>query len=137
MKIHEIPGKLTTEWNPEVRAIIDTMTTYRITIEELRITFLEKGLKHAKANNGQAWIVDLRNASGLFHQEQLDLINIEIFPALKKNGIKYFIPIMPENNIFAEETVKKYSSMTGMNGLQMIEVNNVDQAILWLKTYAN
>ncbi len=60
--IFSIPDKLDVHWIKEVRAIVDTWTTYFITLDEFREAVLEKGLKHAKANNGQAYIVDSSKA---------------------------------------------------------------------------
>lgn len=135
MDIYEISNKLKGTWNPEVRAIIDTWTNYMISDEEFRTAVFIKGIPYAKANNGQAWIVDSSKAKGLFRQSHFDIINHEILPAFKKNGIKYFITIKPENSVFTELTVGKYSAMVDSNGLNLIEVSSVEQAILWLKNH--
>ncbi len=136
MKVYEVEGKIRSEWNSEVRAIIDTWTTYMISLEEFKTSVLDNSLLFAKANNGQAWIVDSSQAKGLFSKEQLAFIDKAVFPAFHKAGIKYFITIKPTNSVFTEMTVKQYSALSGPHGVQLVEVSNVDQAIMWLKSNA-
>ena len=136
MKVYEVEGKIRSEWNSEVRAIIDTWTTYMISLDEFKTAVLEKGLSFAKTNHGHAWIVDSSQAKGLFSKEQLEFIDQEVFPAFHNAGIKYFITIKPTNSVFTEMTVKQYSALTGPHGIQLVEVSSVDQAIMWLKSNA-
>ncbi len=51
MKVYEVEGKIRSEWNSEVRAIIDTWTTYMISLEEFKTSVLDISLLFAKANN--------------------------------------------------------------------------------------
>ena len=136
MKIYEIPQKLSVEWNPEVRAIIDTWTTYFVSLDEFRDAVLIKGLNYAKQNKGQAWIVDSSSAKGVFSEEIQKFIETDIFPAFAANGIKYFITINSEVSAMTRFNVKKYSSKVGRFDLQLIELNNIDDAIAWLKESA-
>jgi len=136
MKIYEIPQKLRVDWNSEVRAIIDTWTTYFVSLEEFKKAVLTDGLNHAKANNGQAWIVDSSSAKGVFSQEIQAFIGSDIFPAFAANGIKYFITINSKVSAMTRMNVNTYSAQTGPNGIQLVEVNSVDDAIMWLKENA-
>lgn len=133
MEINEIPGKLHVAWNEEAKAIIDTWTSYSITLEDFREAVLVKGLNHAKANGGVAWIVDSTKAEGVFSKEIQDFIGTDIFPAFSQNGIKYFLTITSQVDALSRMTVKKYSAKTGPNNLQLGEFNSVDDAIMWLK----
>ncbi len=132
-KVFEIKNKLKVTWNPEVRAIVDTWTTYFITLEEFKNSVLVEGLNHAKAHNGQAWIVDSSSAKGVFSQEIQKFIESDIFPAFLENGIKYFITINSKTDPVTRLTVNQYKSTATASGLQMIELNSVKDAVLWLK----
>ncbi len=136
MKIFEIPNMFTVTWNPEVRAIIDTITSYGVTLAQFKEAVMVKGLNHARTNNGQAWIVDSSKATGSFSQEIQAFIASDVFPAFHKNGIKYFITINSQVSALTNLTVKTYKAQTGANGLQLVEVNSVDDAFSWLKNNA-
>ena len=131
--IHNIEGKLTVNWNSEVKAIIDTWTNHFVTLKEFSDSVLIKGLKHAKANGGRAWIVDSSKAKGAFSPEIQKAIGEVIFPAFSQNGIKYFITITPKESAVAKMTVSKYTAKAGPHGLKLLEVNSVNDAIKWLK----
>src|ERR1700688_4980854 len=64
VKIHEIPGTLVVEWNDDVKSMIDTWSSYMITVPQFREAILEKGLGHAKAHGGRAWVMDGTKAQG-------------------------------------------------------------------------
>ena len=133
MKIYEIPKKLTVTWDSETKAIIDTWSTYFISIEEFTTAVMEKGLTHAKQNGGRAWIVDSSKASGVFSQEVQDFISAKVFPASQQNGIKYFITINSTVSAMTRMNVKRYSAAAGPNGLLLIELNSTEDALAWLK----
>lgn len=133
MKIFSLPGNLEVTWNSEVKAIIDTWSNYQISLDDFRDAVLVKGLSHAKKNGGIAWIVDSSKAKGVFSKEIQDFIGSDIFPAFAKNGIKYFITITSKVSAMTKLTVKSYSAKTGPHGLRLIELNNVYDAIDWLK----
>ena len=87
MKIYEIKDKMVGEWNPEVRAMIDTWTNYfNVTLKEYQDTIFGTGINFAKANNAQAWIVDSLNAKGVFGQDIQKYIEEEVFDIFEKNG---------------------------------------------------
>ncbi|KKL05240.1 hypothetical protein LCGC14_2608040, partial [marine sediment metagenome] len=52
-----------------------------------------RGINHAKANEGKAWIVDSHRAKGVFSTEIQEYIASDVFPRFAEIGIKYFIPI--------------------------------------------
>lgn len=136
MQIHSVPGKLDVTWDNSVKAIIDTWTTYAITLDEFKEAVLVKGVNHAKANGGIAWIVDSSQAKGSFSQEIQMFIGTDIFPTFAKIGIKYFITINSQVSAVTKMTVRSYSAKTGPNGLQLVELNSVQDAIMWLKEHA-
>ena len=129
----EIPDKLELSCNEDVNAVITTWTSYTISNDDFKKAILNEGLYHAKQNKCKAWIVDSSKATGLFKKDQLDFIDKEVFPELSKNGIEYFFSIKPEDSLFTELTVKRFTSMTSSHNMKLIEVNNVDEAINWLK----
>lgn len=135
MKVYEIPGKLTVEWNAEVHAIIDTWSSYFTTLEEFKEAVLVKGLNHAKANGGIAWIVDSHTAKGVFSPEIQKFIETDVFPAFAANGIKYFLAINAESAV-TRLTVNQYTSKLGPAGIKLLMGTSTEGAIEWLKKNA-
>ncbi|MBN2714824.1 MAG: hypothetical protein JXX14_03150 [Deltaproteobacteria bacterium] len=135
MEIFQIEGKLTVSWRDDVKAIVDKWLDYGVTLDEFKNAVLTKGLDKAKAGGGVAWIVDSSTANGVFSQEIQDFIGTDVFPAFTRNGIKYFITILPTSAI-TKLTVKNYSRKAGPNGLELIEVQSLDAAIEFLKQQA-
>lgn len=133
MKIHSIPGKFEVNWLDDVKAILDKVTNYSISLEEFKEAVLDKGLNHSIANGGIAWIVDSSAAEGIFNAEIQNFIGSDVFPAFAKNGIKYFITINSKTNILTSMTVKTFQSKTKPHGLKLVEVNTVEDAKNWLK----
>ena len=131
-KIYEIPNKLLVEWEPTVRAVIDTWTTYFISLDEFRDAILTHGVNYAKAYKAQAWIVDSHKAKGVFSPEIQDFIVSDIFPTFAQIGIKYFMTINAEEAV-TRLTVNQYSSKVGPHGLKLIEGSSTNGAIEWLK----
>jgi len=135
--IHEIPGKLTVEWEPTVRAIVDHWSAMAlVTLPEFRTAILEKGLQHAIANRGHAYIVDNSMAKGAFSQEIQGFIGTDVFPAFAKGGIKYFLTVASAGSPLANLAAKKYQSKVGPNGIQLVEVPSVEEAKRWLRENA-
>jgi hypothetical protein len=133
MFVHKIDGKLTVTWNEEAKAIIDTWETYYISMDEFREAVLIKGVEHARKNGGIAWIVDSSSAKGAFSDEIQAFIGSDVFPAFAEIGVKYFITITSQKSSMTRITISTYSAKTIPNGLQLVEVNTVDDAIQWLK----
>ena len=135
MTIHSIPGKLVVTWNDSVRAIVDTWTDYDVSLEEFKASVLEKGLSYAKTHNGQAWIVDSSGAEGNFTKDCQDFIASDIFPALAKNGIKYFITVKSKSAL-TNLTIKSYQAKAGPHGIKLVEAADVAGAVAWLEENA-
>ncbi len=135
MLVYEVPGKLKVEWNAKVRAIIDTWTSYAITLDEFREAVLVKGLSHAKKYGGKAWIVDSSRATGAFSQEIQAFIVSDVFPAFAKNGIKYFMTITSESAV-TKMTVSQYAQEAGPCGLRLVQGRSASGAVEWLKKEA-
>lgn len=119
------------EWEPTAKAIIDTWTNQFITLEQFKEAVFIRGVNHAKANGGRAWIVNSKKAKSVFKSEIQDFITSDIFPTFAKIGIKYFITISPED-VVANLTVEKYKAKTGPAGLQLVECDSTEDAIEWL-----
>ena len=132
MEIYKIPGKLVGKWNYDVHAMIDTWNDHDVTKEEFEQCLL-KGCCHAKQNDGIAWIVDTSKAKGVFNSEIQIFIGSHIFPTFQKIGVKYFITIKSRIDPLTKMTVSNYSAKAGPNGLQLLEVNMVEDGIKWLK----
>jgi len=131
IEIFNISGKLKMTWNNDVKANIDTWSSYQVTLEEFSNAILKKGLPFAVENNCIAWIVDSSKAIGTFTRECQSYISTDIFPAFAKAGIKYFITINSPN-IMTNLTVKEYQAKAQPNGLILLEVKSVFEAIEWL-----
>jgi hypothetical protein len=136
MKVHTIPGKLDCQWRDDVKAMVDTWTTYSISKDEFREAVLVKGVNHARVHKGVAWIVDSSQAVGTFSQEIQDFIGSDVFPSFAKIGVKYFITITSKVSNLTKMTVSSYSAKTGPNGLKLVDVNSVEDAVAWLKSNA-
>ncbi len=135
MLIHEIPGKLKSEWNQSARAVIDTWTDYNVTLDEFRHAVLEKALTYSAMHRGRAWIVDSSRAKGAFSQEIQSFIGSDVFPAFQRKGIKYFMTITADSAI-TKMTVSQYSQEAGPCGLQLVQGRSADGAVEWLKKKA-
>ena len=135
-KIYEIPNKLLCEWDSEAKAVIDTWTTYSVSLSEFREAVLIKGVNYAKFNGVRAWIVDSHKAKGVFSQEIQEFIGKEIFPTFVKIGVEYFMTINSENAI-TNLTISQYSTQAGPNGLKVIQGSSAEGAIEWIKKNAS
>ena len=118
-KIYEIPGKLKVEWESDARAIVDTWTTYFVTLEEFREAVLIQGVNYAKANGAQAWIVDSHSAKGVFSDEIQKFIVSDVFPTFAKIGIKYSMTINAQHAL-TRRTFNQYTAQAGPHGMQVL-----------------
>ena len=132
MHVHSIPGKLEVHWRDDIKAIVDTWENYSISLEEFREAVLIKGLDHSKAHGGIAWIVDSSRAGGAFTAEIQDYIGSDIFPAFTRNGVRFFITILPRSAT-TKMTVRRYQQKTGPNGLELVEAADMAAAEDFLK----
>ncbi len=135
--IHEIPGKLLATWLGDVRAVLDTWTTYDISLEDFRETVVVKGVDYARAHGGVAWIVDSSTAVGAFSEEIQTFIVTDVFPAFARAGIRYFITIDSQVSVATRRTVARYSMHPKIYGLQLVQVESVEAAKEWLRRNAS
>ncbi len=135
MIVHEIPGTLLVEWNDEVKTMVDTWSTYSIKVPQFREAILNKGVAHARAHRGRAWVMDATRAKGAFSQDVQKLIETEVFKAFAAIGVKYFITIKSASSAITNMAIKSFTAHIGPSGIQMVEVPDVDKAIAWLKEH--
>lgn len=133
MNVHSIPGKLTVKLRSDVKAIVDTWQSYNVTLEEFKDAVFEKGIKAAKRSGCKAWIVDSSAADGSFAPEIQNFIGKEVFPLFAQNGIDYFITINSEKSALTRISSNMFKAKTGPNGLKLVEADNLNNAINWLK----
>ncbi|OQY00101.1 MAG: hypothetical protein B6I20_09205 [Bacteroidetes bacterium 4572_117] len=131
-KIFEIPNKLVVEWESDAKVIIDTWTTYFVSLDEFREAVMIHGVNYAKANNAQAWIVDSHKATGVFSPEIQKFIESDVFPTFAKIGIKYFMTINSDDAV-TRLSINQYSTKVGPHGLKLLKGDSVEGAIAWLK----
>lgn len=134
MTVHEVPGTLVVEWNDEVRAMVDTWSSYGITVPQFRDAILNKGLTYAKTHGGRAWVMDATAAKGAMGEDVQKLIEAEVFKAFAAIGIKYFITIKSGSAI-TNMSIKNFTSHVGPCGIQMVEVPDRNKAIAWLREH--
>jgi hypothetical protein len=130
--IFEIPAIVSVFWVPEARAIVDRWLSYGISVDDFRTATLLKGLSHAKANNGHAYIVDSSTARGAFLPEVQLLIETEVFPAYAKAGIRWFLTVKSDSHL-TNLAINRYTSKLGPNGIQLVDVESVEKGIEWLE----
>ena len=131
MDVHSIPGKLEVTWRDDVKAIVDTWTNYHVTLDEFRDAVLGKGLGFGRRWGVRAWIVDSTHATGAFPQEVQDFIGSDVFPTFKKEGVEYFVTVLPKSAL-TKMTVKRFSEKTGPAGLKLVEVHSLEDAVSFL-----
>lgn len=134
-KIHSIPGTMDTYWVSDVNAVLDVWKSNTINQKDLDQALLIEGMQQLKTNNGNAFILDESETTTPITQEMQNHLGTDIFPSLAKNGVKYFITVLPTQKNKARTPVKNIHSKTGPNGIQLLEVNNTDDAIEWLKQH--
>lgn len=131
-KLYEIPGRMISEWDPEGKAVIDTVKSYFMTLDEFKTAVMIKGVNHAKLYGGIAWIVDSSHAKGAFAPEIQKYIETDVFPKFAEIGIKYFMTINSTDSV-ARLTVNEFSSKVGPHGIKLLKGSSVSGAIDWLK----
>lgn len=124
-------------WQADVHAVLDTWTSYHITLDEFKDAVIVKALGFAKKNGGTAWIVDSSKATHAFSREIQKFIAEEQMKLFFDNGIKFFLIIKPEVPGLTSLTVRSYSASADPAGIQLVDVSSVTDAILWLKEHGN
>ncbi|MFZ5446861.1 MAG: hypothetical protein ACOZQL_43140 [Myxococcota bacterium] len=130
--LHEVPSKLAAYWLPEHRAVLDEWANYHLPLADFREAVLVKGLTASKARGGRAWIVDSRNARGVFSDEIQQFIGSTIFPEFVKGGVRYFITIRSQVSAATNMTIQRYERQVGPAGIQLITVDTFEQALAFL-----
>jgi hypothetical protein len=130
-KVFEVPNKLLCEWDSEAKVMIDTWTTYGVTLDEFKEAVFVKGVNYAKANGVKAWIVDSHKATGIFTPEIQKFIETDVFPKFASIGVKFFMTINSDNAA-TKMTVAQYSAKVGPNGMKVLNGSNAEDAIKWI-----
>ncbi len=133
--IYEIPHVLLVEWIEDVKAMVDTWSSYTIGVPQFREAILDKGIAHAKGHAARAWIMDATKAKGAFSQEIQQLIETEVFKTFAAIGIKYFITIKSAGSAITNLSIRSFTAHLGPCGIQMVEVPDLSKAIAWLKEH--
>lgn len=136
MDIYTIPGKINVAWHDNVKAVVDTWTTYSVTRDEFHEAVMVRGVNHAKSRGVVAWVVDSSKAEGGFSDEIQAFIASDVFPTFAKIGVKYFISINSKVSTVTQKTVAAFTAKTGPHGLKLVELNSVEDAFAWLKAQA-
>ena len=132
MFVYSVPEKLEVNWHDDVKAIVDTWTSYNVSLDEFSDAVLNKGLGFGRMRGVKAWIVDSSQASGAFSAEIQQFIGNDVFPAFAKHGVKHFVTINSEVSAVTKMTVRNDSAKTGPAGIKLVEVGSVDEAKEWL-----
>ena len=135
VKIHEIPKVLVVDWNDSVKSMIDTWSSYIITVAQFREAIMEKGVSYAKAHGGRAWIMDASKAKGAFPQDVQKLIETEVFKTFAAIGVKHFLTIKSETSALTNMAIGVYTANLGPHGIQMVDVPDQKTAISWLMAH--
>lgn len=130
-KFYEIPDKMVAEYDSDAKVIIDTWTSYNITLDEFKHYIVNVGVKQAKAIKAIAWMADSGNAKGVFSSDIQEWISNGSIPLFLKNGIKYFFTINSQSSL-TNLGIKQYSTKLGPGGIKMINASDVAVAMEWL-----
>lgn len=128
MNIYTIQDKLTSDWQPEIRSVVEVWTHYIEDMEEFRKAIYVKSINHAKASQAKGWIFDDHEAPGNFSEEIQAFIGRNRFAALSWCGIKYFVRINPS---VSEPT--PFTPEQDAQGVTCMEIASVPDAIEWIK----
>ena len=131
--INQIPGKLQTSYNMGAQAVIDKWQDYNITLDEFKEAIIDKALTYGKTHGAKAFIVDSTEAKGVFSSEIQHYIEQNVFKAFADSGIKYFITTSSEVSAITNLNINSFSSKAGPHGIELVKVNNKEEAINWLK----
>ncbi|MES2760865.1 MAG: hypothetical protein V4677_01610 [Bacteroidota bacterium] len=78
-------------------------------------------------------IADASQAIGMPYPEDQDWFESTLYPESKRLGLKLIISIMPKNTI-AKIGARNWNNSGTDSGLNYIEVDSMDKALLYLKT---
>lgn len=131
-KLFEIPGKVVANWLPEHHAMLDEWANYFVSLAEFREAVMVRGLNASKKSGGRAWIVDSRNAKGVFPDDVQQYIASTCFKEFMKAGVKYFITIRSKVSATTNMTIERYERQAGPAGIQLVTVDTLEQALAFL-----
>jgi len=134
-KIHSIPETMDTYWVSDVNAVLDVWKTNTITQKDLDEALLIDGINQLKTNHGNAFILDSSETTNPLTTEMQTHLGKDVFPSLANNGVKYFITVPPKQKNQTRTPIKNLTTNPGPNGIQLLEVNNQEDAIEWLKLH--
>ena len=136
-KIAEIPGKMISTWEEDVKSVLDSWTDYNVSLEDFKQAVFVTGVKYFTAHSGVAWIVDSSVAKGSFSKEIQNFIQSDGFPIFNKAGLKFFITVLPKEVGITTLTVRNYSSKADPFGIELVEAKTVEDAKEWLNDHAD
>ena len=129
MNIYSIDNKLDVSWYPEIRTVLESWKDYNVELEEFRKAVFVKGINHAKASQGKAWIFEPSAAPGAFNPDVQEMIDRDRFAALGWTGAKFFITV----NSAATAVSEVQAASDATRGVQLLEAPSVDAAVAWVK----
>jgi hypothetical protein len=130
--LNEIPAKMSSFWLPEHHAVLDEWASYFVSLEEFKAAVMVKGLKASSSRKGRAWIVDSRNAKGVFSDEIQAYIGASVFKDFMAHGVKFFITIRSKVSTTTNLTIQRYEKQAGPAGIQLVTVDTLEQALAFL-----
>lgn len=131
MNIYSIPDKLEVNWYPDITTVVEIWKNRDVPFEEFRKAVFVKGINHAKASQGRAWIFDGSQSTGSFNAEIQGMIEHDRFAALAWVGAKYYFDVDP-----AVAEVAPNGDAATTNGVQCLKAPNVDAALAWIRSQA-
>jgi len=135
MKILNKVGKVGyTAWDEKNRVIIQVIDSLMyVTLEDIEYSCLKISFPFARENNAFAWIIDLSNTTGVLLPNYYDFLEEKIFSKLHETPIRYYFPINTSKSFVSQHSARKYYSKVTKYGVQLIEVNSIEEALEWLK----
>jgi hypothetical protein len=130
--LNEIPAKMSSFWLPEHHAVLDEWASYFVSLEEFKTAVMVKGVKASTMRRGRAWIVDSRNAKGVFSDEIQAYIGTNVFKEFMAHGVKFFITIRSKVSSATNLTIVRYEKQAGPAGIQLVTVDTLEQALAFL-----
>jgi hypothetical protein len=131
-KLHDIPTKMTAYWIAEHRCVLDEWANYFVTLAEFKEAVMVKGLAASKQHGGRAWVVDSRNARGVFPEEVQQYIANTCFQEFMKAGVKFFITIRSKS-ASTNLGIQRYEKQAGPAGIQLVTVESPEAAFEFLE----
>lgn len=129
MNIYSIDNKLDVSWYPGIRTVLESWKDFSVDLEEFRKAVFVKGINHAKASQGKAWIHDSHAVAGAYPADVQEMVDRDRFAALGWTGAQFFITINPS----ATEVKITQAGSDATRGVALVEAPSVDAAVAWVK----